>query len=98
MTKYLDVFNKYCDLLDEEFDDSLIVEYKNVDKPNFIIIYDPTVDIKLLDKSIPKEWRDLEKNKEIILDIHMYEKDTSILENYYLKELQNGMEELCNNL
>lgn len=73
MTKYLDVFNKYCDLLDEEFDDSLIVEYKNVDKPNFIIIYDPTVDIKLLDKSIPKEWRDLEKNKEIILDIRMYQ-------------------------
>jgi len=26
MTKYLDVFNKYCDLLDEEFDDSLIIE------------------------------------------------------------------------
>jgi hypothetical protein len=98
MTKYLHIFNKYCDLLDEEFDDSLIVEYKNVDKPNFIIIYDPTVDRKLLDKSIPKEWRDLEKNKEIILDIHMYEKDTSILENHYLKELQNGMEELCNNL
>ncbi len=49
MTKYLDVFNKYCDLLDEEFDDSLIVEYKNVDKPNFIIIYDPTVDRKLLE-------------------------------------------------
>ena len=98
MTKYLHIFNKYCDLLDEEFDDSLIVEYKNVDKPNFIIIYDLTVDRKLLDKSIPKEWRDLEKNKEIILDIRIYKKDTSILENPYLKELQDGIEELCNNL
>jgi hypothetical protein len=52
MSDYLDIFNKYCYSLDEEFDDGLIIEYKNIDKPTFIIIYDQTVNRKLLDKKI----------------------------------------------
>jgi len=66
------VFEKYQEWLDEKFDDSLIIEYHNPGKPVFKVLFDPTVDEKELQKAIPKEWRDLERDGKVTLDIREY--------------------------
>jgi hypothetical protein len=100
--KYLNIFNKYSNELDEAFDDNLIIEYKYIKKPIFKIVYDPSVDLIQLDKSIPKEWKELEKNNEIILDIHMYGdnkyKINNILNTPKIKKITQKLDNLLDNL
>lgn len=106
ITKILNTFDKYCDDLDDEFDDGLIIEYQgtlNTLKPTFKIIYDLSVDRKLLEKSIPQEWRDLEKENKIILDIHEYGKEEEesakrILETPYMKAMTEELDKCLDDL
>lgn len=75
------IFEEWDTILDsdEDFDDGLIISYECIIKPTFRIVYDPTVNRKLLEKKIPQIWKDLEKSKQIILDIHEYCEEENIL-------------------
>lgn len=95
------IFNDWCEILDndDDFDDGLIITYENIKKPKFKIVYDPTVDRKLLDKKIPQIWKDLANSNQIILDICEYgEKEEleakRILNNPYLKKYKEQLDNL----
>ena len=69
----LKTFDDYAEILDEQFNDGLIIEYQRHDKiPNFNIIYDPSIDVKQLIKNIPEKWRVMEREHWITITISKY--------------------------
>ena len=78
MSDLIAIYNRYADDLDEKFDDCLVIEYQRWDPnkpPTFKILYDPSVSVKKLKRSLPKKWVSLEKKGQIILDIRKYTTD-----------------------
>lgn len=72
----LDLFDKYYEWLDDEFDDCLIITYEHFDQiPLFKIVYDPTVSLEELKQKIPQEWKDAESKKEINILLKEYDND-----------------------
>lgn len=75
--KYIKVFDRYAEDLDDKFDDSLVLEYVNIDgTPIFKILYDPSVKIDKLMKHLPAEWKNLESEGKIKLDIREFSEDS----------------------
>jgi hypothetical protein len=53
-----DIFFKYTEILDDQFDDCLDITYFNYGIPTIKIIYDPTVNYDDLNNALPIEWID----------------------------------------
>ena len=62
----LTIFNKHADILDDFYEDSLIIKYHNFGKPTFDIQYDEN-DPHEIRKNLPEDWKFYEKCK--IIDI-----------------------------
>lgn len=62
----LTIFNMHADILDDFYDDSLIIKYHNLGKPTFDIQYDEN-DPHEIRKNLPEDWKFYEKCK--IIDI-----------------------------
>ena len=58
----LTIFNTHADILDDFYDDSLIIKYHNFGKPTFDIQYDQN-DPQEIRKNLPEDWKFYEKCK-----------------------------------
>lgn len=95
----LDLYERYAEWLDEEFDDSLIITYTYTGNvPIFKILYDPSVSKQdLLDK-IPQEWKVAESSGKIELTLKEYTANCEealrtdrILETPYMTDAKNRL-------
>jgi len=91
-------FETYEDNLDLQFDDRLIINYKNYDIniPVFEITYTNDIDETNLREAIPNEWKELEKLelikiKYIVFDINNYEINPIVteLQNEFIEKIKN---------
>ena len=70
----LTIFNKHADILDDFYDDSLIIKYHNYGKPTFDIQYDQN-DPQEIRKNLPKDWKFYEKCKIVDIVIRNFKED-----------------------
>lgn len=70
----LTIFNMHADILDDFYDDSLIIKYHNFGKPTFDIQYDEN-DPQEIRKNLPEDWKFYEKCKIIDIVIRNFKED-----------------------
>ena len=70
----LTIFNTHADILDNFYDDSLIIKYHNFGKPTFDIQYDQN-DPQEIRKNLPEDWKFYEKCKIVDIVIRNFKED-----------------------
>ena len=70
----LTIFNMHANVLDDFYDDSLIIKYHNFGKPTFDIQYDQN-DPEEIRKNLPEDWKFYEKCKVVDIVIRNLKED-----------------------
>ena len=76
----LTIFNMHADVLDDFYDDSLIIKYHNFGKPTFDIQYDQN-DPEEIRKNLPEDWKFYEKCKIVDIVIRNLKEDNPTASN-----------------
>lgn len=71
------LFKKHAIQLDDLFDDGLIITYKNSENslPCYEIIVDESIDIADVRAQIPQDWKNLESQNLITIDLRRLTKE-----------------------
>lgn len=93
----LTIFNNHAIQLDDFFDDSLIINYNNFEKPTYDIQYGDDVNPDNVRKNLPDDWKLLEKYNIVDINIRKYEVP-DFLESQQFNDLQDKFMDKLNNL